>query len=92
MSFVIFWNKYKPAIVLVPTLAALHYGWFWFQDRYAQDETQKITEQPIVTVRFQFIASSIRTHSSCCLNKFHLFIISHHFASAGIKEIIPEHR
>lgn len=47
------WEKYKPIIVMVPSLVALHYGWFWLQGNesiYPQKYGPKLEEQPIVTV------------------------------------------
>lgn len=52
-----FWEKYKPTLVIVPCLVALHYGWFWLQGNeniYPQANGVKLTEQPIVTVRIHF--------------------------------------
>lgn len=54
------WQKYKPIIVMVPSLVALHYGWFWLQGNesiYPQQYGPKLEEQPIVTV-----SASIFTH------------------------------
>lgn len=62
MSFLVFWEKYKPVIVMVPTIVAIHYGWFWLQGNEAINPNAnkgKITEQPIITVRNHIRAQNI---------------------------------
>lgn len=43
------WNNYGPVLVMVPALAAIHWGWFALQQRMVPPE-QQVTEQPIISV------------------------------------------
>lgn len=46
-----FYQKFKPLVVMIPAIFAIHYGWFLLQkDERIVPKSEQLTELPVITV------------------------------------------
>lgn len=61
-----FYRKYKPLVVMIPAIIAIHYGWFLLQkDERIVPKSEQLTELPVITVSKMIKCLELR-------NLFHL--------------------